>query len=55
MTVLEPQWLSVDLSVKGRARRKLAGQRLYGIMSEMMFRTSAMDRTLFGLSPTPRA
>jgi acyl-[acyl-carrier-protein]-phospholipid O-acyltransferase/long-chain-fatty-acid--[acyl-carrier-protein] ligase len=48
MTVLEPRRLSVDPSVKGRARRKLAGQRLYDIMSEMMFRTSAMDRTLFG-------
>jgi acyl-[acyl-carrier-protein]-phospholipid O-acyltransferase/long-chain-fatty-acid--[acyl-carrier-protein] ligase len=47
MTVLPPRRLQVDPELKGRARRKVAGQRLYDIMSEMMFRTSAMDRSLF--------
>jgi acyl-[acyl-carrier-protein]-phospholipid O-acyltransferase/long-chain-fatty-acid--[acyl-carrier-protein] ligase len=48
MTVLPPRRLQVDPELKGRARRKVAGQRLYDLMSEMMFRTSAMDRSLFG-------
>jgi acyl-[acyl-carrier-protein]-phospholipid O-acyltransferase/long-chain-fatty-acid--[acyl-carrier-protein] ligase len=47
MTILPPQRLPVDPALKGRARRKAAGQRLYDVMSEMMFRTSAIDKTLF--------
>ena len=47
MTVLTPRRLPVDPALKGRARRKAAGQRLYDVMSEMMFVTSAVDRTLF--------
>src|SRR4051812_11912943 len=47
MTILPPQRLTVDPEIKGRARRKLAGQRLYDIMSDMMFRTSETDTSLF--------
>lgn len=47
MTILPPRKLLVDPAVKGRARRKLAGQLLYDVMSETMFRTSNLDRPLF--------
>lgn len=47
MTVLPPRKLEVDAAVKGRARRKIAGQLLYDVMSETLFRTSNIDRTLF--------
>ncbi len=47
MTVLPPRRLPIDPAIKGRARRKLAGQMLYEVMSDMMFRTSRTDRTLF--------
>jgi acyl-[acyl-carrier-protein]-phospholipid O-acyltransferase/long-chain-fatty-acid--[acyl-carrier-protein] ligase len=47
MTILPPRRLTLDLEIKGRARRKLAGQRLYDIMSEMIFRTSEVDKSLF--------
>ncbi len=47
MTILPPRRLPVPPELKGRARRKAAGQRLYDVMSEMMFVTSAIDRTLF--------
>ncbi len=47
MTVLPPRRLPIDPSIKGRARRKMAGQHLYDLMSEMMFRTSPVDQTLF--------
>jgi acyl-[acyl-carrier-protein]-phospholipid O-acyltransferase/long-chain-fatty-acid--[acyl-carrier-protein] ligase len=48
MTVLPPRRLPVDEALKGRARRKAAGRQLYDLMSDMMFRTSVIDRTLFG-------
>ena len=48
MTILPPRKLEVDPELKGRARRKAAGQKLYDLMSEMMFVTSDVDRTLFG-------
>ena len=40
----------VQLETAGgpRERRAAAAQRLYGVMSEMMFRTSEIDRTLYG-------
>lgn len=47
MTVLPPRRLPVDPAVKGRARRKMAGQLLYDLMSETLFLTSAIDKTLF--------
>jgi acyl-[acyl-carrier-protein]-phospholipid O-acyltransferase/long-chain-fatty-acid--[acyl-carrier-protein] ligase len=47
VTVLEPVSLDVDPAIKGRARRMAAGNALYGIMSDLIFRTFDMDRTIF--------
>jgi acyl-[acyl-carrier-protein]-phospholipid O-acyltransferase/long-chain-fatty-acid--[acyl-carrier-protein] ligase len=47
VTVLEPVKLAVDPSLKGRARRQAAGAALYGIMSDLVFRTTSTDRTVF--------
>ena len=46
VTVLEPVKLSVDPALKGRARRQAAGAALYGIMSDLVFRTTSTDRTI---------
>ncbi len=48
MTVLPPRQLAVDPAIQGRDRRKAAEQVLYDLMSDMMFRTSPIERTLFG-------
>jgi acyl-[acyl-carrier-protein]-phospholipid O-acyltransferase / long-chain-fatty-acid--[acyl-carrier-protein] ligase len=45
--VLEPVKLQIDPALKGRARRQAAGAALYGIMSDMVFRTTSIDRTIF--------
>jgi acyl-[acyl-carrier-protein]-phospholipid O-acyltransferase/long-chain-fatty-acid--[acyl-carrier-protein] ligase len=47
VTVLEPVKLSVDPALKGRYRRQAAGAALYGIMSDLVFRTTSTDRTVF--------
>jgi len=47
VTVLEPVRLTVDPALKGRARRQAAGAALYEIMSNLVFRTTSMDRTVF--------
>jgi acyl-[acyl-carrier-protein]-phospholipid O-acyltransferase/long-chain-fatty-acid--[acyl-carrier-protein] ligase len=47
VTVLEPVKLAVDPALKGRARRQAAGAALYGIMSDLVFRTTSTDRTVF--------
>ncbi len=47
LTVLEPVRLAVDETLRGRARRCAAGSALYQIMSELVFRTINVDRTLF--------
>jgi acyl-[acyl-carrier-protein]-phospholipid O-acyltransferase / long-chain-fatty-acid--[acyl-carrier-protein] ligase len=47
VTVLEPVKLDVDPALKGRARRHAAGAALYGIMSDLVFRTTSTDRTIF--------
>jgi acyl-[acyl-carrier-protein]-phospholipid O-acyltransferase/long-chain-fatty-acid--[acyl-carrier-protein] ligase len=47
VTVLEPVKLSVDPALKGRARRLAAGAALYGIMSDLVFRTTSTNRTVF--------
>ncbi len=47
VTVLEPVKLEVDPALKGKARRQAAGAALYGIMSDLVFRTTSMDRTVF--------
>ncbi len=47
VTVLEPVKLAVDPALKGRARRQAAGAALYGIMSDLVFRTTSTDCTVF--------
>lgn len=47
LTVLEPVRLGVDDALKGKARRMAAGAALYQIMSDLLFRTTNVDRTLF--------
>ncbi|WP_132251872.1 acyl-[ACP]--phospholipid O-acyltransferase [Methylobacterium segetis] len=46
VTVLEPVRLTVDPELKGKARRQAAGAALYGIMSDLVFRTADIDRGL---------
>src|SRR5882757_7096718 len=46
VTILEPVKLSVDPELKGRKRRLAAGAALYGIMSDLVFRTTSTDRTV---------
>lgn len=48
MTVLPPRRFAIEGEMTARARRQIAGRRLYDEMSEMMFATSATDDTLFG-------
>ena len=47
MTVLEPVDLNVDPDIKGKARRQAAGLALYQIMSDLIFYTTPIDRTVF--------
>jgi acyl-[acyl-carrier-protein]-phospholipid O-acyltransferase/long-chain-fatty-acid--[acyl-carrier-protein] ligase len=47
VTVLEPVRLAVPPEVKGKARRVAAGNALYTIMSDLVFRTFDTDRTIF--------
>jgi acyl-[acyl-carrier-protein]-phospholipid O-acyltransferase / long-chain-fatty-acid--[acyl-carrier-protein] ligase len=46
VTILEPVKLTVDPELKGRKRRLAAGAALYGIMSDLVFRTTSTDRTM---------
>ena len=46
VTVLEPVKLTVDPALKGKHRRQAAGAALYGIMSDLIFRTTSTDRTV---------
>ncbi len=47
LTVLEPVRLTVDETLKGKARRMAAGAALYQIMSDLVFRTTKIDETIF--------
>ncbi|HEX2726947.1 MAG TPA: AMP-binding protein, partial [Beijerinckiaceae bacterium] len=47
VTAMPPRRLDVDPSLKGRLRRKAAGQALYELMSETLFATTNIDETLF--------
>jgi acyl-[acyl-carrier-protein]-phospholipid O-acyltransferase/long-chain-fatty-acid--[acyl-carrier-protein] ligase len=47
LTVLEPVRLTVDDALKGKARRIAASAAFYQIMSDLVFRTTNVDRTLF--------
>jgi acyl-[acyl-carrier-protein]-phospholipid O-acyltransferase/long-chain-fatty-acid--[acyl-carrier-protein] ligase len=45
-TVLEPVKLTVDPALRGKKRRMAAGAALYQVMSDSVFRTTAIDRTI---------
>lgn len=47
VTILEPVDLTVDAALKGKARRQAAGAALYQIMSDLIFRTSNIERSVF--------
>ncbi len=46
VTVMPPVRLTVDPALRGKARRQAAGAALYGIMSDLVFRTADIDRGL---------
>src|SRR5215210_4396243 len=47
VTMLEPVKLTIDPALKGRNRRQAAGAALYQIMSDLVFRTTSTERTVF--------
>jgi acyl-[acyl-carrier-protein]-phospholipid O-acyltransferase / long-chain-fatty-acid--[acyl-carrier-protein] ligase len=47
IAVREPVRLAVDQTLTGRARREAAGQALYNIMSDLIFDTAPLNRTVF--------
>ena len=46
ITILEPVKLTVDPVLKGRHRRQAAGAALYEIMSNLVYRTTSIERTV---------
>jgi acyl-[acyl-carrier-protein]-phospholipid O-acyltransferase/long-chain-fatty-acid--[acyl-carrier-protein] ligase len=46
VTVLEPVKLTIDPVLKGRHRRQAAGAALYEIMSNLVYRTTSIERTV---------
>jgi acyl-[acyl-carrier-protein]-phospholipid O-acyltransferase/long-chain-fatty-acid--[acyl-carrier-protein] ligase len=46
VTVLEPVKLEVDSALRGRQRRQAAGAALYEIMSNLVYRTTSIERTV---------
>lgn len=47
LTVLPPVQFAVDHHIKGRTRREILGTKLYDTMTQMMFESSDIDRTVF--------
>jgi acyl-[acyl-carrier-protein]-phospholipid O-acyltransferase / long-chain-fatty-acid--[acyl-carrier-protein] ligase len=47
LTILPPQFISVEGEMSARQRRAVAGRRLYDTMSQMIFSTTDTERTLF--------
>ncbi|MEA3010983.1 MAG: acyl-[acyl-carrier-protein]-phospholipid O-acyltransferase [Sphingomonadales bacterium] len=47
LTILPPRRFAIPGEMSARARRAIAGRRLYDELSEMIFATSNLDRTLF--------
>ncbi|MBB4198312.1 acyl-[ACP]--phospholipid O-acyltransferase [Rhodoblastus sphagnicola] len=47
VTVMEPVELKVDERLRGKARRMAAGAALYQVMSDLVFRTTDVKKTLF--------
>lgn len=46
VTVLDPVKIDVGSELVGRKRRQAAGAALYGVMSDLVFRTTSTDRTV---------
>lgn len=46
VTITEPVKLAIDPELKSRARREAAGNELYSIMSDLVFKTSGKDGTV---------
>lgn len=46
VTVLPGRPLEIDPALAGRARRRAAGTALYGVMSDLIYRTTPTDRTV---------
>ena len=46
VTVLEPVKLTVDPALKGKHRRMAAGAALYEIMSNLVYRTTSIERSV---------
>jgi acyl-[acyl-carrier-protein]-phospholipid O-acyltransferase/long-chain-fatty-acid--[acyl-carrier-protein] ligase len=47
VTILEPVELTVEEGLKGKERRQAAGAALYQVMSDLIFRTTPIDRSVF--------
>jgi acyl-[acyl-carrier-protein]-phospholipid O-acyltransferase/long-chain-fatty-acid--[acyl-carrier-protein] ligase len=47
MTFLPPRNFNIPEDIKGRRRRHMAGAKLYDLMSEMLFDSSDLNKTLF--------
>lgn len=47
VTFLEPRKLGIDPELKGRKRRQEAGTALAEVMTDLVFRTANVDRTIF--------
>ncbi|CUS43801.1 2-acylglycerophosphoethanolamine acyltransferase / Acyl-[acyl-carrier-protein] synthetase [hydrothermal vent metagenome] len=47
LTILPPRRFVIEGQMSARARRAIAGRQLYDVMSDMIFATSDIDRTLF--------
>jgi acyl-[acyl-carrier-protein]-phospholipid O-acyltransferase/long-chain-fatty-acid--[acyl-carrier-protein] ligase len=47
VTVLPPRRLAVDPALLGRRRRRALGDALYDVLTDAIFRTEKIDRTLF--------
>jgi acyl-[acyl-carrier-protein]-phospholipid O-acyltransferase / long-chain-fatty-acid--[acyl-carrier-protein] ligase len=46
VTILEPVRLAVDPALRGKKRRMAAGELLYTVMSDLIYRTTSTDRTI---------
>ncbi|MBK5263951.1 MAG: MFS transporter, partial [Alphaproteobacteria bacterium] len=47
LTILPPRRFTIEGEMSARARRAIAGRKLYDVMSDMIFATSNSSRTLF--------
>jgi acyl-[acyl-carrier-protein]-phospholipid O-acyltransferase / long-chain-fatty-acid--[acyl-carrier-protein] ligase len=47
VTILPPRRIDVDAELKGRARRRAVGRRLYDVMTDLVFETCDRRQTLF--------